>query len=108
VSVYHEPRKNVIKLAFISLVVIIIIRLFTLQVVTSKYKILAEDQGMFRKVVYPDRGIIFDRKKNAILQNTSISDLMVTPNKVKGIDTALLCEILEIDTAQFKKKLIHS
>lgn len=106
-SVYHEPRKNVIRLIFISLVVIIIIRLFTLQVVTSKYKILAEDQGMFRKVVYPDRGIVFDRKKNAILQNTNISDLMVTPNKVKGIDTALLCQILEIDTAQFKKKLIE-
>jgi penicillin-binding protein 2 len=87
--------------------VIIIIRLFTLQIVTSKYKILAEDQGMFRKVVYPDRGIVFDRKKNAILQNTNISDLMVTPNKVKGIDTALLCQILEIDTAQFKKKLIE-
>jgi penicillin-binding protein 2 len=87
--------------------VIIIIRLFTLQVVTSKYKVLAEDQGMFRKVVYPDRGIVFDRKKNAILQNTNISDLMVTPNKVKGIDTTLLCQILEIDTAQFKKKLIE-
>ncbi|MEN9963353.1 MAG: penicillin-binding protein 2 [Bacteroidota bacterium] len=106
-SVYHEPRKNVIRLIFISLVVIIIIRLFTLQVITSKYKILAEDQGMFRKVVYPDRGIVFDRKKNAILQNTNISDLMVTPNKVKGIDTTLLCQILEIDTAQFKKKLIE-
>ena len=106
-SVYHEPRKNVIRLIFISLVVIIIIRLFTLQVVTSKYKVLAEDQGMFRKVVYPDRGIVFDRKKNAILQNTNISDLMVTPNKVKGIDTVLLCQILEIDTAQFKKKLIE-
>jgi penicillin-binding protein 2 len=87
--------------------VIIIIRLFSLQVITSKYKVLAEDQGMFRKVVYPDRGIVFDRKKNAILQNTNISDLMVTPNKVKGIDTTLLCQILEIDTAQFKKKLIE-
>ena len=106
-SVYHEPRKNVIRLIFISLVVIIIIRLFSLQVITSKYKVLAEDQGMFRKVVYPDRGIVFDRKKNAILQNTNISDLMVTPNKVKGIDTTLLCQILEIDTAQFKKKLIE-
>lgn len=84
-----------------------IIRLFTLQVITSKYKVLAEDQGIFRRVVYPDRGIIFDRKKNAILQNTAISDLMVTPNKVRGIDTSLLCSILEIDTAQFRKKLVE-
>jgi len=86
--------------------VIIIIRLFTLQVITSKYKTLADDQGIFRKVVYPDRGIIFDRKKRSILQNTSISDLMVTPNKIKGIDTALFCKIMNIDSIQFKKRVI--
>jgi penicillin-binding protein 2 len=107
VSVYNESRKNIIRLVFILTIVIVIIRLFTLQVITSKYKVLAEDQGIFRRVVYPDRGIIFDRKKNAILQNTAISDLMVTPNKVRGIDTSLLCSILEIDTAQFRKKLVE-
>ncbi len=104
--VYNQSRKNVIRLIFISLFVIIVLRLFTLQVITSKYKVLAEDQGTFRKVVYPDRGIVFDRKKNAILQNTNISDLMVTPNKLKGIDTMSLCSILDIDTAQFKKRII--
>jgi penicillin-binding protein 2 len=106
VPVYNESRKSVIRLIFISLFVIIIIRLFTLQIITSKYKTLAEDQGMFRKVIYPDRGIVFDRKKNAILQNTNISDLMVTPNKLKGIDTISLCNILGIDTVQFKKRII--
>jgi len=107
VPVFNDSRKNVIKIAFVALFVIIVIRLFTLQVITSKYKTLAEDQGMFRKVVYPDRGIIFDRKKNAILENTVISDLMVTPNKLKGVDTFGICEILQIDTAQFKKKIIE-
>lgn len=105
--VYNDSRKYYIRLIFISLIVIIILRLFTLQILSSKYKDLAEDQGMFRKVVYPDRGIVFDRKKNAILQNTNISDLMVTPNKLKGIDTMSLCKILEIDTAQFRKRIIE-
>lgn len=105
-SLFNESRKNIIKLIFIGLFVIIIIRLFTLQVITSKYKTLADDQGIFRKVVYPDRGIIFDRKKRSILQNTSISDLMVTPNKIKGIDTALFCKIMNIDSIQFKKRII--
>ena len=85
---------------------IIIIRLFTLQVITSKYKILADDQGIFRKVVYPDRGIVFDRKSRAILQNTTIYDLMVVPAKIKGTDTAALCNILQIDTAEFRKRII--
>ena len=104
--VYNESRKNIIKLIFISLFVIIILRLITLQILTNKYKNLAEDQGIFRRVVYPDRGLIFDRKKNNILQNASISDLMVTPNKIKDIDTFLLCQILNIDTNQFKKRVV--
>jgi penicillin-binding protein 2 len=107
VSAYNESRKNIIRIAFVSLFVIVIVRLFTLQVITSKYKTLAEDQGIFRKVIYPDRGLVFDRNKNCILQNTSISDLMVTPNKLKGIDTTLFCTIMNIDTAQFKKKIVE-
>lgn len=105
-SVFNQSRKNVIRLIFISMFLIIIIRLLSLQVATSKYKILAEDQGIFRKVIYPDRGIVFDRKHRAILQNTIIYDLMVVPAKIKGTDTATLCNILQIDTGEFRKRII--
>ena len=67
---------------------------------------MADEQGKFKKVIYPDRGILFDRKGKAILQNTIIYDLMVTPAKIKGIDTAALCRILNIDTAEFRKRII--
>lgn len=105
-SVFNQSRKNVISLVFIALFIVIIARLFTLQVITTKYKILAEDQGIFRKVVYPDRGIVFDRKHKAILQNTTIYDLMVVPGKIKGTDTSLLCQILGIDTSEFHKRIV--
>ncbi len=67
---------------------------------------MADEQGKFRKVIYPDRGILFDRKGRPILQNTIIYDLMVTPGKVKGLDTAALCRILNIDTAEFRKRIV--
>lgn len=67
---------------------------------------MADEQGKFRKVLYPDRGILFDRKGRAILQNTIIYDLMVTPAKLKGVDTFSLCRILNIDTAEFKKRIV--
>ncbi|HRD57198.1 MAG TPA: penicillin-binding transpeptidase domain-containing protein [Ferruginibacter sp.] len=86
---------------------IIIVRLFSLQVLSSKYKIMADDQGIFRKVVYPDRGLVFDRNKKPILQNTIIYDLMLTPNKLKGIDTTGVCNILGITTDQFNKKVVE-
>lgn len=105
-SVFNQSRRNVIRLIFVSMIVIIIIRLFTLQVFSSKYKIMADDQGMFRKVVYPDRGIIYDRKNRPILRNTIIYDLMVTPGKIRGTDTSMLCNILGIDTAEFRNRII--
>ncbi len=94
-------------LAFAGVLVIIIIQLANLQLFSSKYKIMADDQGKFRKVIYPDRGIVFDRYKKAILQNTTIYDLMVLPNKLKGVDTFSLCKILNIDSAQFNKKILE-
>ena len=105
--VFNQSRRNVIRLIFIGFFLVIILRLFILQVVSDKYRILADDQGIFRKVIYPDRGLVFDRYHKVILQNTTISDLMVTPNKLKGIDTASLCKILNIDTAQFNKRIIE-
>lgn len=105
-SVFNQSRKNVIRLIFIGLFVILILRLFTLQVLSPEYKLIADNQGVFRKVVYPDRGIVYDRKNRPILRNTIIYDLMVTPGKIRGTDTSLLCEILGIDTTQFRKRII--
>ncbi len=67
---------------------------------------MADDQGKFRKVIYPDRGIVFDRHRKVLLQNTTIYDLMLSPTKLKGVDTFALCKILDMDTTQFNKKVI--
>ncbi len=93
-------------LVFIGLFVIIFMQLINLQLFSSKYKLMAEGQGTFRKVVYPDRGIVFDRTGKAILQNTVIYDLMVIPGKIKDTDTATLCSILDIDSSEFHKRII--
>lgn len=105
-SVFNQSRKNVIMLVFIGMFVIIVLQLMNLQIFSSKYKAQADDQGTFRKVIYPDRGIVYDRRGKSILQNTTIYDLMVVPGKIKGTDTATLCNILNIDTAEFKKRII--
>ena len=106
-SAFNQSRKNVIMLVFAGMFVIIIFQLANLQIFSSKYKIMADDQGKFRKVIYPDRGIVYDRHRKAILQNMTIYDLMILPNKLKGIDTASLCKILEIDTALFAKRVVE-
>jgi len=76
--------------------------------VEGKYKQLAIDNAIFTKIVYPERGIITDRKGRAILKNTIIYDLMVVPAEVKGIDTSGFCKLLGIDTAEFKKRILEA
>src|SRR5437868_6526369 len=95
-------------LVFIGMFLIIILQLANLQLFSSKYRILADDQGTFRKVIYPDRGIVYDRTGKAILQNTTIYDLMVVPAKIKGTDTATICQILGIDTTEFMKRILNA
>ncbi|MEO6813177.1 MAG: penicillin-binding protein 2 [Ginsengibacter sp.] len=109
-SVFNQSRKNVIIAMILFMGLVIIFRLFSLQVLNTKYSIMADEQGKFRIVVYPDRGILFDRKGKAILRNTIIYDLMVTPGKIRGmnLDTASLCRILGIDTAEFRKRILTS
>ena len=107
-SVFNQSRKNVIMLVFTGMFVIIFLQLLNLQIFSSQYKSIAEGQGTFRKVIYPDRGIVFDRKGKPILQNTVIYDLMVIPGKIKGTDTATLCTILNIDSAEFQKRIISA
>lgn len=106
-SVFNQSRKNVVMVVFVAMFSIIIAQLAHLQLFSSGLRLQADAQGTFRKVIYPERGIVFDRHNNAILQNTTTYDLMLTPNKLKGIDTFGICSILEIDTAQFNKKVVE-
>lgn len=106
-SVFNQSRSNIVRLIFLGIFFIIVIQLFNLQVISGNYRKLAMDNAVFRKVVYPNRGIIYDRKGKAILNNTIMYDLVVTPYAVKNIDTQSLCKLLEIDTAEFKKRMFE-
>ncbi len=103
---FNYSRQTTIRIIIGVVFAVIVVRLMTLQLFSSKYEKLANDQAILRKVVYPSRGIIFDRKHRAILDNTTMYDLMVTPSQLKGVDTFTLCRILDIDTVEFRKRVI--
>ena len=107
-SVFNQSRSYIVRLIFLVTFIIISVQLFNLQVLSSKYKQLALDNAVFPKRVFPPRGIIYDRLNRPILNNTIMFDLMVTPTQVRGVDTAYLCRLLEIDTAEFKQRIVTS
>jgi penicillin-binding protein 2 len=103
--VFNQSRSGIIKIIFAAVFLVIAGQLVNLQLFSVKYKLAAENNAIFRKVIYPDRGIIFDRKRKAILENTISYDLMVIPSEAKGLDTLSFCTLLNIDTAEYKKRM---
>ena len=107
-AVYNQSRSNTIRLIVIITFVVIALRLFYLQIVDRRYEQLAMDNAVYPKVIYPERGIIYDRKGKAILNNTVIFDLMVTPAEAKGIDTLDFCRLMNMDTSEFRKRMVDA
>jgi penicillin-binding protein 2 len=101
----QNPRPWIIRALFVVLAVILITRLFSLQLLNDKYKIMADDQAIFRKVIYPARGAILDRKGRPLLTNNVTYDLAFIPNKVKNLDTALFCQAMGTDKETFLKTI---
>ena len=106
--VFNQSRSNIIRLIFGGMFLLIFVQLFNLQVFSDKYKKMAAENALFPKRIYPSRGIIYDRHQRAILNNTILYDLMVTPSQVKAIDTNYFCQLMDIDTAEFRSRVLDA
>lgn len=104
-SVFNQSRSRIIRLIFLAAFLVIIAQLFYLQVASNQYGNEALKNAVFPKIVYPERGIIYDRNNEPILKNTRMFDLMVTPSEIKNFDTAAFCRLMEIDTVEFRKRI---
>jgi penicillin-binding protein 2 len=104
-ATFNQSRTNIIRIIIASVFIIILIQLFNLQVFSGKYREQALNNAVFPKVKYPGRGIIFDRKGKAILNNAIMYDLVVIPKEVKVVDTLALCALLGIDSKEFGKRI---
>lgn len=107
-SVFNQSRSRIIRLLFALAFIVIAGQLFYLQVLSGKFRQMADDNAILRRTVYPPRGLVFDRHRKAIVNNTLTYDLMFTPAQLKGIDTLFLCRLLEIDTALFRDRSINA
>lgn len=90
-------RRYIIQGSIILTAVIFILKLFYLQVINTSYVLSAENNVLRKIIVYPARGIIYDRHSRILVQNEPVYDLMVIPNQVKPFDTTELCRLIGIE-----------
>src|ERR1017187_6835739 len=97
----NEKRKIVVIWTFALVGLIFIARLCYIQLLDKDYKQFASDNSLRKEVIYPPRGLIFDRKGNILVGNATIYDVMVIPAKVKDLDTDAICKLLAVDRNDF-------
>lgn len=101
-----ENRKYVIGGVAIFIVVVYIIRLFTLQIMSDDYKKNADSNAFLKKIEYPSRGVITDRNGKLLVFNQPSYDIMVVMNEAKGrLDTLDFCQTLGITREEFDKRM---
>lgn len=102
---YNLAKRRYVIAGFICLIVsIYVFRLFSLQVGDDKYKENAESNAFLRRVIYPARGLIYDREGRLVVFNQPAYDVMLIPKDVGNFDTIALCNTLNITKEQFHEK----
>ncbi len=100
-----EKRKYVIGASVIVIVLIYLIRLFTLQIMSEDYKKNADSNAFLNKTQYPSRGVMYDRNGNLLVYNQPAYDVTMVMKEVHNLDTLDLCKTLNITPDYFKKRI---
>ncbi len=101
-----EKRRYILSGVAIFIVIVYIIRLFALQIASDDYRKSADSNAFLKKVEFPGRGVITDRKGKLLVYNQPAYDIMVVMNEENGrLDTMDFCRSLNITKEYFIKRM---
>ena len=95
-----EKRKYIIGSIAVLIVIVYIIRLLALQIISE-----ADSNAFLKKVQYPARGLITDRKGRLLVYNEPSYNIMVIMNEQHGVDTLELCQTIGISREEYIRRM---
>lgn len=98
-------RKYILGGIAVAVVIIYLIRLFSLQLMSDDYKKNADSNAFRKEIQYPSRGLILDRKARLLVYNESSYNIMVVMNDQRGIDTLDFCQTVGITKDFYIKRM---
>lgn len=93
----NEQRPITIIVVIILIGIVLLTKLFMIQVVDDSFLKRAERNAVQRLVDHPYRGLVYDRTGKIMVYNNPIFDLMVIPKEFNVKDTARFCKIFNIE-----------
>ena len=102
----YTNRKYIIGAITLAIVLIYIVRLFTLQIMSDDFRKSADSNAFLKKIEFPSRGLIYDRNGKLLVYNQPAYDIMVVMNEARDhIDTLDLCQTLGITKEMFINRM---
>ena len=97
-------RDKFLQIIIVIISSILIIKLFSLQVISEKGSSLEKKASIQKIYNFPERGYIYDRNDNLIVSNQPYYDLLIVPNDVKIADSTSIAKDLNISVKDFNYK----
>ncbi len=104
----HKQRYKTFIVLFVVFFLIFLYRIASLQLFNTEYEQKAINNALNKITLYPARSVIYDRNKRIIAKNLVMYDLFIFPREIEPKNRDFLCEVLEIDTAQYNSLLLES
>jgi penicillin-binding protein 2 len=98
-------RKLLLPSIIIIAALLLVIRIFYLQVINDTFKLKSDNNAIKIKYDYPERGYIYDRHGKLLVANQASYDIMVIPRELKNIDTLEFCQLLNITKEDYIKTI---
>lgn len=98
-------RKILLPSLIIVAAIVIVARLFYLQIIDDSFIKKSDNNAIKIKYDYPERGYMFDRNGVLLVANQPSYDVMVIPKDIKEIDTLEFCKLLKITKEEFITKI---
>ena len=98
-------RKFVISGIVIVVVIIYLLRLFTLQLMSDDYKKNADSNAFRKDIQLPSRGLILDREGRLLVYNEASYNIMVVMNDQIGVDTLEFCKMMGFTPEDYVRKM---
>ena len=100
-----QNRRYVITFIMSAIIVVYILRLFTIQILDSRYKEGADSNAFLKKTQFPPRGLIYDRNHTLLVYNKPAYDIALIMREIRDVDTLAFCKALNIDKAFFIRRV---
>lgn len=99
-------RSLVISGIVIGVALVLVVRLFYLQVIDQSTASRAESNALVRQTIYPSRGMMYDRHGELLVFNQPVYDVMVVVSEMgKSFDTIAFCQSLRMPRESFEERM---